>query len=95
MSVVGSPVETSLLQAAQAQQVASKSRDREKAASDTARRFEDQVDLKVAGVESADAVRKVPQNDSEQAQAARRSGPGQTASSGAPDDDRPRLDVQA
>lgn len=68
MSVVGSPIETSLLQAAQAQQAASKARDREKAAQDSAaRRFQDLVELRVAGVESAEALRKLPSNDSEQA----------------------------
>jgi hypothetical protein len=68
VSVIGSPIETSLLQAAQAQQVASKARDSEKASRDSAaRRFQDMVDLRVAGVESADAPRRVPPNDSQQA----------------------------
>lgn len=68
MSVVGNPMETSLVQAAQAQQSASKARDKEKAATDSARRFQDLVELRVAGVESSEAVRKLPQNDSEQAE---------------------------
>ncbi|MHC4990789.1 MAG: hypothetical protein ACYTGC_07385 [Planctomycetota bacterium] len=93
MSVFGgSPIETSLVQTAQAQQVASKSRDREKAASEQARRSADQVELRVAGVESADAIRKLPQNESEQAEEEHRSGGGQ-----APLGEEPgtHIDVQA
>ncbi len=67
MSMIGSPIETSILQAAQAQQTASKARDRERAATERARRFQDLVELRVAGMEMAEAVRKLPQNDSEQA----------------------------
>lgn len=69
MSVIGSPIETSLLQAAQAQQVASKARDKEKAARDSsARRFQDIIELRVAGVEASDAIRKLPSNESQQAE---------------------------
>ncbi len=68
MSVVGSPLETSALQALQAQHVASKARDKEKSQSASGRRFNDLVELRVAGVETAEAVRNLPQNDSEQAQ---------------------------
>lgn len=68
MSVVGSPVETSLVQAAQAQQVASKARDKQRASNESERRFKDVVELRVAGVEAADALRKLPSNDSEQAE---------------------------
>lgn len=67
MSVIGSPVDTSLLQAAQAQQTASKARDRERAATDSAQRYADMVELRVAGVEAAEALRRLPQNDSQQA----------------------------
>jgi hypothetical protein len=89
MSTVGSSLEASMVQAAQAQQVASKARDRERAASERGRRLQDQVELRVAGVESADAIRKLPQNDSEQAEAEQRSGQ--------PYDDRGgfHVDVQA
>ena len=66
MSVVGSSLETSALQAITAQQVASKARDREKTESASGRRFQDLVDLRVMGVESDDAVRGLPGNDSEQ-----------------------------
>lgn len=68
MSVVGSPLETSALQAIQAQHVASKARDKEKAQSASGRRFNDLVELRVSGVETAEAVRQIPSNDSEQAQ---------------------------
>lgn len=89
MSVVGSPVETSLLQAAQAQQTASKARDRERAATESARRFRDLVELRVAGIESADAVRKTPENESQEA--------GSESQSRRPDidRDRPRVDLTA
>jgi hypothetical protein len=68
MSTIGSPIETSLLQAAQAQQSASKAKDKQRAASESARRYQDIVDLRVAGLETADAVRRLPRNDSEQAE---------------------------
>lgn len=68
MSVVGSPLETSALQALQAQQVASKARDKDKAQSASGRKFSDLVELRVAGVETTEAVRALPQSDSEQAQ---------------------------
>lgn len=57
-----------MLQAAQAQQTASKSRDKEKAQTESGRRFQDVVDLRVAGLENAEAIRKLPTNDSEQAE---------------------------
>jgi hypothetical protein len=68
MSVVGSPLETAALQAVTAQHVASKARDKEKAESSSGRRFNDLVELRIAGVETADAVRALPRNDSEQAE---------------------------
>lgn len=68
MSSVGSSLHASLLQAAQAQQVASKARDREKAEAASGRRFSDLVELRVNGVETAEAVRQIPQNNSEQAE---------------------------
>jgi hypothetical protein len=90
----GTPIDTSLLQTAQAQQAASKARDKEKA-SERGRRFQDLVDLRVAGVESDDAVRKLPSNDSEQAEAEHQA---QSQPERLPDtdeDERPRIDVQA
>ena len=73
MSTIGSPIETSLLQAAQAQQVASKKRDRERAGeAESGRRLRDLVDLRVAGVEETEAPRDIPENDSEQAESEHR-----------------------
>ncbi len=66
MSVIGSPIDTSLVQAAQAQQTASKARDRERAVEERTKRYVDELELKVSGVESAEALRQLPQNDSEQ-----------------------------
>jgi hypothetical protein len=94
MSSVGGPIQTSLVQAAQAQQVASKARDKEKARTDATQRRDDQLELRVTGVEATDAVRKLPHNDSEQAEEEHRGdvldGPPAT-----PDDDPPRIDVKA
>ena len=78
MSVIGSPVETSLLQAAQAQQTASKARDKEKAQTETGRRFQDVVELRVAGMETTDAIRKLPSNNSEEADEEHHANPGAT-----------------
>ncbi len=67
MSTIGSPIHTSLVQAAQAQQVASKARDRERAEAERTQRYTDMLDLKVAGVVSDEAARELPRNDSEEA----------------------------
>ncbi len=93
MSAVPSPIETSLLQAAQAQQTAAKARDRERATSDSGQRFTDLVELRVAGVESAEALRKLPQNDSQEAEAEHESRGHATRN----DQERtgPSIDVQA
>ena len=92
MSVIGSPIETSALQAIQAQQAASKARDREKTQGTTGRRFNDLVELRVAGLESADAIRGLPHNDSEQSHAERQ--PHQGLQPGLPDDQRPHVDIR-
>ena len=64
MSTIGSPIETSLLQTTQAQQKAARTRDRERAeASERSRRIADLVELRVAGVEEASAVRPASTND--------------------------------
>ena len=92
MSVVGSPLETSALQALQAQHVASKARDREKNEAASGRKFSDLVELRAAGVETADAVRALPQNNSEQAHTEHEANLGLTD-----DADQPprRIDVKA
>lgn len=85
MSVIGSPIETSALQAIQAQQVASKARDRDKVESTKGRKFNDLVELRVAGVETTEAVRGLPQNDSEQTHTERQPHQGE----------QPHIDVRA
>ncbi len=69
MSSIGSPSAASMLQAAQAQQVASKARDRKRAEETKTQRDDDLVDLRVEGLESAEAIRDLPANDSEQGKA--------------------------
>jgi hypothetical protein len=97
--VVGSSLETSALQAIAAQQVASKARDREKSESVSGRRFEDLVELRVAGVETGDAVRGLPSNDSEQGDQEREGRKQQQAAYGLvveeDADGHPRVDVKA
>lgn len=97
MSSIGSPIDTSLLQAAQAQQQASKARDKERAATESGRRFQDMVELRVAGVESDKAVRKLPQNESEQAETEQesKSRPQKRPPRDDDEEQRPRIDVQA
>jgi hypothetical protein len=99
MSVVGSSLETSALQAVQAQQVASKARDREKSESATGRRFQDLVELRVAGVETGDALRGLPSNDSEQGDQEREGRKQQQGAYGKVveqgDDGRPHVDLKA
>lgn len=94
MSVVGSPLETAVLQAIQAQHVASKARDREKAQSASGRRFNDLVELRVAGLETAEAVRQIPHNESEQAQTEHDSHRPATEQQ-SDEEQRPRIDVKA
>lgn len=95
MSVIGSPLETSIVQAVQAQQTASKARDRQRAIGESARRFADIIDLRVAGVETAEAVRPLPQNGSEQADQESH-GPSLRAGDRDPGTDaRPGVDVRA
>ena len=100
MSVIGNPIDTSLLQATQQQREASKSKDRQRAAAhDRARRYQDMVDLRVSGVEAADAVRRLPSTESEQGEQEqrRRALPVIQPNRRDGDDaeDRPRIDVTA
>jgi hypothetical protein len=92
MSVVGSSLETAALQAIHASHVASKARDKEKAESASGRRFNDLVELRVSGVETADAVKPLPRNDSEQAECEHQE---QDHSTGEPPDERPHIDLKA
>jgi hypothetical protein len=92
------PIESSLLQAAQAQQTASKARDRERAVSDRSSRYRDLLELRVAGVETSEAVRKLPQNESEEADSEHDARPPDTGVDPHASDDAdepPHVDVQA
>jgi len=98
MSLIGNPIHTALVQTAQAQQQASKARDKEqRAQTDSARRFRDQVDLRVAEVEDASALRGLPGNESEQAEDEHRrqatEHPARNQDSD--DDERPAIDLTA
>ena len=68
MSTIGSKLEASLAQAASAAQQAAKARAHESAKTESARKARDQVDLRSAGVETGQAVRTLPQSDSEHAE---------------------------
>ena len=86
---------TSLVQVTQAQETASKTRDRQKAADDRTRRLEDTLDLKVSGVEQVDAARRLPDNDSEEGDDDRRRHHAEESPGGDGDDDRPSIDFTA
>ncbi len=95
-AIGGNPIDTSLLQVAQAQQVASKAKDKEKAESDRTKRFQDMVDLKVTGVETADAVRELPGNESELAETEHQGEDHTQMKPGkAGGDEKPRVDLKA
>jgi predicted nucleic acid-binding Zn-ribbon protein len=69
MSNIGpaNPAQLSALQAVQAQHAAAKTRDKEKTqAADAKRVHKDQADLRVDGVETNTAVRKLPKQSTEQ-----------------------------
>ena len=72
MSFIGGPIETSMAQLAQAQQTAAEGRDRERAASESARRAGDSVKLRVAGLEHPAAVRGGENDDLEKGKRDRR-----------------------
>ena len=93
MSAAGSPIDMSLVQAAQAQQTASKARDREQKASERTQRYADQLELRVAGVESSEAIRQLPHNDSEQANDEHEAKGHRHRGEANPDEDRPHVDV--
>lgn len=101
MSSIGSPsnAQASALQAMQAQHVAGKARDKEKAdrASDR-RSLKDQVELRVAGLETNTAVRQIPQNSSEQEREeheAHDQTPSGKSKGKKSKKDRPRIDLKA
>ncbi len=69
MSSIPSSSAASVIQAAQAQQVASKARDRKRAEETKTQRDDDLVELRVKGLETSEAVHNLPTNDSEQGKA--------------------------
>ena len=91
MSTVGTSIETSALQAAQAQRTAAKARDKERADTNTGQRLADILDLKIAGVEATEAARKLPGNDSEENAGEQRSKHHHPPA----DDEQPRVDLTA
>jgi hypothetical protein len=95
MSSIGSPIDTSLVQAAQAQQSAAKAKDKERATGERTRRYADQLELRVAGLESAEALRQLPENESEQANDEHEAKGHRHRGEGEPDEDRPHVDVTA
>ena len=93
MSIGGSPIDMSLVQAAQAQQTAAKARDKERALSERTQRYTDQLDLRVAGMESAEALKRLPRNDSEEAGAEHEAKGHRERTNNDGEEDRPRIDV--
>ncbi|MCA9291578.1 MAG: hypothetical protein KDA25_10660, partial [Phycisphaerales bacterium] len=66
------------------------------AVTDRGRRFEDTIDLRVSGVEGAQAVRGQPENASEQEHEEQRAHDHQPPRhDAAPDEDHPHIDLQA
>ena len=72
MSVFGLPITNPALQTVVGQQTELRTREREKAGSDSARRYKDAVDLKVAGAESADGLRPISDEEPEEGRERRR-----------------------
>ena len=96
--MIGGGLENALAQLAQAQQSVAKSKDRERAASESSRRISDSVRLRVAGVEEADAVRKSGQDDQDSEKPARDPRePDDSKKESSPDEstDHPGIDLTA
>lgn len=99
MSFIGGPIESSMAQLAQAQQLAAEGRDRERAASESARRAGDSVRLRVAGLEDPAAVRGGKNDDLEKGKRERRKKHQKNAQDaeleGEDDAPVPKIDVRA
>ena len=99
MSFIGGPIEASLAQLAQAQRSAAEGRDRERAASESARRSGDSVMLKVAGLEHPSAVRSTENDDLEKKRrrrsAMKNAENDDSGEDGGSPDDRDSLDIRA
>lgn len=96
MRQVGPPIESSLLQAVTAQQQAARVRDRDRARAESPRRpAEDEVDLRIAGVEDGGiAARRLPPNNSEESAQERRD-PRRKPPRPGDGNDQPHVDVTA
>lgn len=96
--MIGGGLENALAQLAQAQQSVAKSKDQERAASESSRRISDSVRLRVAAVEEADAMRKSGRGDqdSEDRRGDRR-GSDDSKQESSPDEsaDHPGIDLTA
>lgn len=91
MSSIPSASAASVIQAAQAQQVASKARDRKRAEEIKTQRYDDLVELRVEGLESAEALHDLPSNDSEQGKAEHESKDNLPKSDSS--DQKPQIDI--
>lgn len=106
MGSIGNPIITGLVQAAQAQQVASRDRDRSRAAESSTKERADKLDLRVNEAEAPEAVRDIREEDEHPQGRRRQPGPERTPETDADADadaaatepgpeDRPSLDLQA
>ncbi len=107
MGQIGNPIVNSFIQAAQAQQTASRTRDRERASETAAKERLDKLDLRVEQAEAPEAVDGARNDDQHHPDQRRQpgsgtpgdpdaSGEGATGNGGeGGEPDRPRLDLQA
>lgn len=107
MGQIGNPIVNSFIQAAQAQQTASRMRDRERASESAAKERLDKLDLRVEQAEAPEAVDGARNDDQHHPDQRRQpaagspgdsdvSGEGATGDRGeGGEPDRPRLDLQA
>lgn len=99
MSQIGGPIQSGLAGGVPAQETASKARaKRDREQSEKTRRFEDAFDLTVAGVENADAVRRLDEHDEEHRQREKRKADQKAAaeerSAPPPREDGPHIDLR-
>jgi hypothetical protein len=103
MGSIGNPIITGLVQAAQAQQVASKDRDRARSTEESARERADRLDLRVDEAEAAEPVRALHDDDEPKDDRRKHSGDEPAAAAAEedaapgdlPPEDRPSLDLTA
>lgn len=95
MSFIGGGIEASLAQLAHVQQAAAEGKDRERAASESARRTSDSVLLRVAGLEHPGAARKADNDDLEQGKHKRRRKQKEDDEADGKEPEHPIIDVRA